>query len=76
MNKLELVATVLNADLKDIELSEEGRKAKIAEAVRMFAADMLNLNQMLREKSLDPEAAREIMEQQGLDYSGKTRKFS
>lgn len=76
MNKLELVATVLNAELKEADLTDETRKFRIAEAVRTFAADMLNLNQMLREKSLDPEAAREIMEQQGLDYSGKTRKFS
>lgn len=76
MNKLELVATVLNTELKEPDLTDDQRKAKIADAVRIFAADMLNLNQMLREKSLDPEAAREIMEQQGLDYSGKTRKFS
>lgn len=76
MNKLELVATVLNAELKEPDLTEETRKAKIAYAIRIFAADMLNLNQMLRDKNCEAEAAREIMEQQGLDYSGKTRKFS
>lgn len=76
MNKLELVATVLNAELKEPDLTDDQRKAKIGEAVRMFAADMLNLNQMLRDKNLEAEASREIMEQQGLDYSGKTRKFS
>lgn len=76
MNKLELVAQVLNAELKEPDLSEEARKEKISIAVKTFAADMLNLLQMLRDKNVDQDAARELMEQQGMEYSGKTKKFS
>lgn len=76
MNKLQLTANVLNADLKEPEITDDQRKAKIADAIKTYAADMLNLRQLLADKKIEGEDARDLMEQQGLEYSGKTKKFS
>lgn len=70
--KLDLAVKVL---LNQIEAGEN-KEEVLKTGMKSFTSDALNLNLLLKEKNVDPEIAREMMEQLGLDYSGKTRKFS
>lgn len=72
MNKLELTSKVLLADMEKAENKEQALK----EGLKSFAADVLNLVQFLRAKNVDEEAARDIVQQEGMDYNLKTKKFS
>lgn len=72
MTKLELTAKVL---LNQIEAGENTLEV-IKDGLKSYAADSLNLLQLFRDKNLDPETIREMMEQHGLDFNGKTKKYS
>lgn len=71
MTKLELQVQVLKQGL-----GIEDDKAPLLEmAMRSYAADMLNLAQYLRDKNIEMETARDIMEGHGITYDGKSKKF-
>lgn len=75
MNKLELAAQVLNTDLKNPELTDDKRKEIIANEMREFSADLMNITQYLLSKNMDWETQRDIVEGYGIGYDGKTKKF-
>lgn len=67
-SKLDLTTQVL---LNALETSED-KEAVVKEVIKSYAADSLNLLQLFKDKNLDPETIREMMEQHGLDFNGKT----
>lgn len=72
MNKLDLSVKVL---LQELETSED-KEVTLKASFKSFAADVLNLGQYLREKNIEQETARDLIETTGMDYNLKTRKFS
>ena len=69
--KLELQVKVLQTQ---IGIDEE--KASLIEgAMKSFAVDVLNLAQYLRDKNIEMETARDIMEGYGVTFDGKSKKF-
>lgn len=72
MTKLELMSKDLAKRLEGAENKEE----VLQEGIKSFASDALNLFQYLRTKNVDEDAAHFIMEQQGVDYNPKSKKFS
>lgn len=69
--KLELQVKVLQTQIA----IEDEKAALIETAMRSFAVDVLNLAQYLRDKNIEMETARDIMEGYGVTFDGKSKKF-
>ncbi len=75
MKKNELIAKVLLADLNSGERTDEQKRELIAEALRDYAVDLLNKAIYMKDKNVDWETARDLMQIEGVDFDGKTKKF-
>ena len=69
------MSMVLLADLKEPDQTDEQKRGKIAQSLREFLADALNLAQFLIQKNTDPDTMRMFMEDAGVSYDGKSKKF-
>lgn len=75
MNKLELIARALLSDLSDESKSPEEKRTIIAESLKSYGAEVVNLGIYLTQKQLEPDMIREIMEPHGLEFDGKKKRF-
>lgn len=75
MKKNEPIAKVLLADLNSGEKTDEQKRELIADALREYAVDLLNKALYMKEKNVDWETARDLMQIEGVDFDGKTKKF-
>jgi len=74
MKKINLLAAVLNADLKDASLTDDQRKERIAAAIKE-AVEFLNIHQFFRNLNVSDDTMKEIIENEGLGFNLKTKKF-
>jgi hypothetical protein len=75
MSKLKLIAQVLSADLKRDDIDETARRQQIETAIREYAIDVLNKYNFFREKNIEDNTLKELMQMEDLDFNLKTRKF-
>jgi hypothetical protein len=75
MSQIDLMAKVLLADLSNPNSSEDEKRTMIAQAMREYTVECLNLAQYLRDSNVEMEIARGIMETKGISYDGKSKKF-
>lgn len=71
MTTLELQAKTLQSAIG----AEDDQYNAILEGLKSYAVTVLNLAQYLREKNVDMDTARGIMEGHGISYDGKSKKF-
>jgi len=75
MNKLELIAKAILADVKNPDISDEQKMLTIQEGMKVYAVESVNLLQYLKENNIAPEVIAGIMGSQGFDYDGRTKKY-
>lgn len=75
MNKLELIAKAILADVKNPDISDEQKMLTIVEDMKVYAVESLNLLQYLKENNIAPEVIIGLMATQGFDFDGRTKKF-
>ena len=75
MKKINLLAAVLNADLKDIDMTDDQRKERIAAAIKEATVEFLNIHQFFRNLNVSDDTMKEIIENEGLGFNLKTKKF-
>ena len=71
MNTLELQAKVLQTTLG---LPDE-KAVVIEQTMRSYTIDILNIAQYLRDKNVDMDTSRGILEGHGITFDGKSKKF-
>lgn len=75
MKKINLLAAVLNADLKDASLTDDQRKERIAAAIKEATVEFLNIHQFFRSINVSDDTMKDIIENEGLRFNLKTKKF-
>jgi len=75
MKKINLLAAVLNADLKDDSLTDDQRKDRIASSIKEAVVEFLNVHQFFRNLNVSDDTMKEIIENEGLGFNLKTKKF-
>lgn len=75
MNKLQLIAKAILAEVKNPDIPDEKKIETIEEGIKVFAVECVNLLQYLKENNVAPEVVAGIMESQGLVLDGRTKKF-
>jgi hypothetical protein len=71
MTKLDLQVQALKGKL----LLDDSQVEAIAEAMRSHTADALNISQFLLAKNADPDTIRIFIEDYGITFDGKSKKF-
>lgn len=75
MTKLELSSQYLCNRVCDDEARDK-KQEEIQTVLKSFACDVLNLVEGLREKGVDKTVIKSVIEEYGLTYNLKSRKFS
>lgn len=75
MTKLELQTKYLLSKLSN-GVTEQDKEQELSAALKSFASDIANLITGLKEKQVDVEVTKDLLEDYGIQYNGKTKKFS
>lgn len=71
MTKLDLQVQVLKGKL----MLDDTQAASITDVIRSHTADALNVSQFLLATNADPDSIRVFIEDYGVTFDGKTKKF-
>jgi len=75
MSKLGLIAKAILADAKNPEIPDDKKMETIEEGMKVFAVELINLFNYLKEKGVDTEISVGVIETMGVQYDGRAKKF-
>lgn len=75
MSKLKLVAKAILADVKNPDIPDDKKMETIEDSMKAFAVECVNLLQYLKDNNIAPEVVAGIMENQGITWDGRAKKF-